>query len=179
MSTLTERLIGAARLDNRIYEELEADVGGTAQAMMVVVASSIAGGVGAAGLGGFSATSLVTGTVAALIGWGAWAVLTYVIGTKMLPEPGTRADIGELLRTTGFASAPGLIRVAGLVPGLASLVLLVAALWMLAAMIVAVRQALDYKSTGRAVLVCFVGWLVSIAIAVLIGLFTPPLQSGG
>jgi len=97
----------------------------------------------------------------------------------MLPEPGTRADIGELLRTTGFASAPGLIRVAGLVPGLASLVLLVAALWMLAAMIVAVRQALDYKSTGRAVLVCFVGWLVSIAIAVLIGLFTPPLQSGG
>jgi hypothetical protein len=174
MSTLTARLVGASRLDNGIYEEVEADKGATPQAMLVVVASSIAGGIGTAGLDGFSATVLVTGTVAALIGWGAWAFLTYIIGTQFLPESETRADVGELLRTTGFASAPGLIRVVGIVPGLASVVFVVALFWMLATMIVAVRQALDYKSTGRAFLVCFIGWLVSIAIALVVGIFMGP-----
>lgn len=177
MSTLSERLIGAARLDTRIYEEVEADKSGTPQAMLVVVVSSIAGGVGMAGFEGFSAGSLVGGTVASLIGWAAWAVLTYVIGTKFLPEPQTSSDVGELLRTTGFAAAPGLIRVVGVVPGFASIVLAIAAFWMLAAMIVGVRQALDYTSTGRAVLVCLIGWLLSIAIALLIGGFlAPPVQ---
>ena len=110
------------------------------------------------------------GTFAALIGWYVWAYLTYLIGTKLLPEPQTKADFGELLRTIGFASSPGLIRVLGIIPGLGGVVFLAASIWMLIAMVIAVRQALDYKSTLRAVGVCVIGWIIQALI--LLALFS-------
>lgn len=171
MNTFATRLVGAARLDARIFEEVEADAGATPQAMGAVVLSSLAGGIGAVGTGGLGPGGLIGGTLMSLIGWAAWAALTYLIGTRFFPEPQTRADIGELLRTTGFASAPGLLRVVGIVPGLYGLVFLATSIWSLAAMIVGVRHALDYSTTGRAVLVCVVGWLLSVSIVVLLGAF--------
>jgi hypothetical protein len=102
-------------------------------------------------------------TLGSLIGWFIWAGLTYLIGTKMLPEEQTEADMGQLLRTTGFASSPGLLRILGIVPVLGALVGLIVSVWMLIAFVVAVRQALDYKSTGRAVAVCLIGFVVYLA----------------
>jgi len=134
--------------------------------MGVVVLASIAGGVGSGRLGGL--TGFFIGTVGALIGWFIWAALTYFIGTRILPEPTTRADVGELLRTTGFSSSPGLIRVLGLVPGITEIVFLVSGVWMLTAMIIAVRQALDYRSTLRAVGVCVIGWVVQMVVIMLL-----------
>jgi hypothetical protein len=105
--------------------------------------------------------------LAALVGWLVWAYLTYFIGTRLLPEPQTRADYGELLRTIGFASAPGVIRVFGIIPGLGPLIFLAASIWMLVAMVIAVRQALDFTSTPRAVGVCVIGWVVQAVILIL------------
>lgn len=166
MNALGSRMLRAAKLDAALYEEVEADRGALGQAMLVVVLSSLAAGVGGAGQGGVA--WLFAGTVAALASWFVWAWLVYLIGTKMLPEPQTRSDIGELLRTTGFSSAPGVIRVLGIVPGLAAAVALVAAVWMLVAMVIAVRQALDYSGTGRAVGVCLIGWLIQVAVLALL-----------
>ena len=104
-----------------------------------------------------------------------WAYLAYFIGTKFLPEPQTEADLGQLLRTTGFSSSPGLIRILGIIPGLGTLIFTVASIWMLVAMVIAVRQALDYQSTWRAVGVCAIGWLIQTLILAL--LFT--LVGGG
>jgi hypothetical protein len=136
------------------------------QAMWVVILSSIAAGVGSIARGGMS--GILIGTILALIGWYVWAYLTYFIGTKILPEPQTRTDHTELLRTIGFSSSPGLIRVLGIIPGLAGVVFLVASIWMLVAMVIAVRQALDYKSTLRAVGVCAIGWIIQAVILCLI-----------
>lgn len=158
MASFTERLLGAARLDANTYEEVEADTTATGQAMSVVVISSVAAGIGSIGDVGIAGVLGIT--VIALIGWFIWAGLTYLIGTKMLPEPQTKSDMGELLRTTGFASSPGILRVLGILPLLGGLVSLVASIWMLVAFVVAVRQALDYKSTGRAVAVCLIGFVV-------------------
>ena len=169
MATFGERVIGAARLDPGTYEEVEADRQATGQALAVVLLSSVSSGLGSMGLGIFGAGGLVAGAIGALIGWVAWAVLTYIIGTRLLPEPQTKADVGELLRTLGFASSPGLLRIFGLVPLLGRVVFLIVSVWMLASMVVAVRQALDYRSTARAIGVCVVGWLLSLAIAALIG----------
>jgi len=166
MASMVDRMIRAAKLDAQLYEEVEADKGALGQAMGVVVLASIAGGVGSGRLGGL--TGFFIGTVAALIGWFIWAALTYFIGTRILPEPTTRADVGELLRTTGFSSSPGLIRVLGLVPGITEIVFLVSGVWMLTAMIIAVRQALDYRSTFRAVGVCVIGWVVQMAVMLLL-----------
>jgi hypothetical protein len=157
----------AAKLDAQLYEEVEADRDATVQAMTVVVLASIAAGIGSLGSG--SPLGIVTGTLVALIGWLIWAFLTYFIGTRLLPEPDTKADYGELLRTIGFASAPGVVRVLGIVPGLANILFLIAGIWMLVAMVIAVRQALDYTSTLRAIGVCAIGWLVQIVIIILAG----------
>ena len=166
MTSFKDRIIRAAKLDVNLYEEVEADKGAMGQAMGVVVLSSIAAGVGTIGRGGLG--GILIGTVVALIAWYIWAYLTYFIGTKFLPEPQTRADHGELLRTIGFSSSPGLIRVLGIIPGLRAVVFLVASIWMLVAMIIAVRQALDYESTLRAVGVCVIGWIIQTLILLLL-----------
>lgn len=166
MNLFVDRVIRAAKLDGNLYEEVEADKSALGQAMAVVVISSVAAGVGMideAGLGG-----IFMGAVAALIGWYIWAYLTFLIGTRLLPEPQTSADYGELLRTIGFSSAPGVIRVLGIIPVLGGIVFFVASVWMLVAMVVAVRQALDYSGTLRAVGVCVIGWVIQVVIMALV-----------
>lgn len=169
MASFTQRLIGAARLNIHTYEEVEADTTALGQALGVVVLSSVAAGIGASGRG--VTASLLGGLVPALVGWFIWAWLTYMIGTRLLPMPQTHADLGQLLRTTGFASAPGIARVVGIVPGLSGAVFFVTGVWMLAAFVVAVRQALDYTSTLRALGVCSIGWVVYGIIIFVLGLF--------
>jgi hypothetical protein len=107
---------------------------------------------------------LVLGTIVALVGWFIWAFLTYYIGTRLLPEPQTKADYGELLRTIGFSSSPGVLRVLGIIPMIGNIINFICGIWMLIAMVIAVRQALDYKSTWRAVGVCLIGWIVQLVI---------------
>jgi hypothetical protein len=170
MSTIINRMIRAARLDVNLYEEVEGDKTALKQAMAVVILSSAAGGVihlGGAGIGG-----IIIGIIISLTGWFVWAFLTYFIGTKLLPEPQTSSNPGELLRTVGFSSAPGLIRVIGIIPALAKPVFFIASIWMLAAMVIAVRQALDYKSTLRAIGVCVIGWIIQLLIiALMVAMF--------
>jgi hypothetical protein len=165
MGNFQDRIIRAAKLDVQLYEEVEADREAMGQAMAVVVMSAIAAGIGTLGTGGLF--GIVGGTILALVGWFIWAFLTYFIGTRLLPEPQTKADLGELLRTIGFASAPGLLRVFGFVPGIGPLIFMAAGIWMLVAMVIAVRQALDYTSTSRAVGVCLIGLLAQVLIAIL------------
>ena len=168
MASFTERLVGAATLNVHTYEEVEADSTAIGQAMGVVILSSLAAGIGDIGRGG---PGILAAVVGALLGWLVWAGLTYLIGTRLLPEARTRADWGQLLRTTGFAAAPGIVRVLGIIPLLGWLVLGIASLWMLAAFVVAVRQALDYTSAGRAIGVCLIGWVANGAIFLFLRLF--------
>lgn len=165
MDNLFSRMLRAAKLDVNLYEEVEADEGALTQATLVVVLSSLAAGVG--GIFSYGFMAIIIGTISALIGWYVWAFLTYYIGTKLLPEEQTEADYGQLLRTLGFASSPGLIRVVGIIPGLLGIANFIASVWMLVAMVIAVRQALDYKSTLRAVIVCVIGWIIQLLVIML------------
>jgi len=162
MPSLIDRMVRASKLDVNLYEEVEADKGAMSQAVIVVVLSSVASGIGSIGILGIS--GLITGTLFSLVGWFVWAFLIYIIGTKLLPEPGTKSDMGELLRTIGFSSSPGIIRVIGIVPFLGAIVSIVASVWMLVAMIIAVRQALDYKSTWRAIGVCVIAYVIVLVV---------------
>src|SRR5204863_6925920 len=161
--------------DPAIYEEVEADRSATTQAFGVVVLSSVAAGIGARGLTGHSnASTIVFITVVSLLLWAAWALLTFEVGVRLLPGRDTRSSVGELLRTNGFAATPGLLRVLGIVPPVAIPVFAVTSIWMLAAMIVAVRHALDYQNTTRAIAVCILGWVLAVAAAVGIGMLFGP-----
>jgi len=175
-ATFFRRLIGAAVLDAGTYEEVEADRTATPQALAVVVFSSLAAGISARGLNGGSATLtfFAGASVMALLVWAAWALLMFEIGSRLLPTPETRVDPGELLRTLGFAATPGLVQVFGVLPGVTVPVFALAIMWALAASIVAVRQALDYTSTARAFAVCSRGAVLSLAIALVLGLVFGP-----
>jgi Yip1 domain len=177
MRTFLRRLIGAATLDSATYEEVEADRSSTAQALFVVLLSSVSAGIGARGFNGQGLVAVVFFSAVALMAWTAWSLVTYEIGVRLLPDVDTRADVGELLRTIGFATAPGVVRVFGIVPGLTTPIFALTALWMLAAMIVAVRQALDYRTTRRAVAVCSLGWVLAVGFALLFGLVFGPQLS--
>jgi len=170
MENFIGRMLRAAKLDVSLYEEVEADEGALPQATLVVVLSSIAAGVGGIFTYGFMA--IITFTISALVSWYIWAFLTYYIGTKFLPEQKTEADYGQLLRTLGFASTPGIIRIIGIIPGFLGIINFIASIWMLVTMVIAVRQALDYESTLRAVVVCVIGWIIQwLVIMIFYALF--------
>ena len=134
----------------------------------------MAGGIGARGLDETSIGNIAFFSILALMAWACWALLVFEIGTRLLPESDTSADVGQLMRTIGFASTPGLIRVFGFIPGVTVPAFIVSSIWMLLAMIVAVRQALDYKQTGRAVAVCVLGWALALTLALVLGMFLGP-----
>lgn len=168
MQGFVERMIGAAQLRVATYEEVEHNHSATGQAALVVVLASLAAGIGALGAGG-GIRFLLLAAVAALIGWLIWAAIIWFVGTKLLPQRQTEADIGQLLRTMGFAASPGLLRIFEIIPFIGGLIALIIAIWMLVTMVVAVRQALDYDNTWRAVGVCVVGWIIQLIIIWLIG----------
>ena len=162
-TSMVDRMLGAARLKVGTYEEVEADTGATLQAMWVVVIVSVASGIGLLGTGG-DFGRLILGVVLGVAQWAILALATYWIGTGLLRTPETHATWGELARTTGFAQSPGILRIFGFIPGL-GFIFFAVSLWQFAAMVIAVRQALDYSSTWRAVGVVAIAFiLVSIIL---------------
>lgn len=165
MASMVDRMIGAAKLDAATFEEIERDESAIGQALGVVLIAAVAAGIG--GLRGGS-TALVAALFGAVIGWAVWAAIVFVVGTKILPEPQTKADFPEVLRTIGFAASPGVLNVFAILPFLGVLVGIVVMFWQLAAMVVAVRQALDYQTTGKAVIVCLLGWVAYVVVAFML-----------
>ena len=170
------RVLGAATLDARVYEDVEADRRATVQAVGVILLASLAAGFGARGWNADPKSILQFSAVAgglSLLGWASWALVTLEIGGQILPEPQTRVDFGELLRTIGFSAAPGLCLVFGAF-GATTQVFVVTIGWLIATMVVAVRQALDYTTTTRALAVCALGCLLTLIFAVTLGLLFGP-----
>jgi hypothetical protein len=165
-------MLHAALLRRDVYEEVEADRGATRQALAVVVLAAVATGIGAIRNSGVE--GILLHTLVDVVVWYAWAWVACMIGTRLLPTADTRADLGELLRTLGFASAPGILRIAALVEPISFGVFTLCGIWMLVAMVVAVRQALDYESTTRAIAVCAIGFPVYAIGQMLSLLFLGP-----
>ncbi len=163
------RVFRAIKIDVELYEEVEKDKKATLQAAAVVVLSSLAAGVGALHLG---ASNFLLAPIMSLLSWYIWAYLVYFIGVKLFPEKQTKSSHGELLRTIGFSSAPGIIRIFGITPDLMTVTFIGSAFWMLACMVVGVRAALDYNSLWRAFGVVIVAWLTqAILLLVILVLF--------
>ena len=138
------------------------------QAMIVVVLVAIAGGIGGGVASGIM--GLVFGIVGGLIRWALWALVTFLVGTTILKTPETHANWGQLARTTGFAQTPGLFNALGFLPGVGPVIVFIASIWQFAAMVIGVRQALDYQSTWRAVGVVVIGFLIVVIPLGIVGM---------
>jgi hypothetical protein len=166
MASFTERMIGAATLDIGTYEEVEHDTTAMGQAAGVVAIVAVASAIGTYEMGGIGGA--VGAVISSFVSWVVWAALTLFIGTKVFN--GT-ADMGEMLRTLGFAQSVGIIKVLGIIPMLGWIATIAAGIWMLVCGVVAVRQALDF-TTGKAIGTVVLGWLAMMIISVLVaGLF--------
>ena len=161
--SLVERMIGAAMLDVSVYEEVEHDTSATGQAAAVVAIVALCSAIGHINQG---ILPIVLGVCMAFVTWLIWAALTYVIGTKVF---GGTADIGEMLRTLGFAQAPGVLLIISFIPILGALVAIAVWIWTLVTGVVAIRQALDFD-TGKAVLTAFIALAVVIAVSMFMAL---------
>lgn len=161
-------------LDPAAFEDIEADRSATIQSGLIVTAACVATGFAVLSVRALDpAQAFAIGLAAALGAWLIWAMLISAIGTTLLPEAETRSDPGELLRTIGFAAAPGIFYGFAALPAIAPFVVTFVSIWMIAATVVAVRQALDFHSTVRAVAVCATAWLIAMGIAFAIAvLFT-------
>ena len=168
MASLSERMIGAMQASVSTFEEVEKDPAALGQAITVI---------GIAGLASLIGNIFRTGVfgglialVATLVGYAIWTVLVVIVGTKLMPEPGTKADFAEGFRVIGFAASPGVFNVLAIVPYLGPLISFFITLWMLVIMVVAVRSVLDYTSTARAIVVCLIGmviyWILNLMIFV-------------
>ena len=159
MHRFLNRIFRAAKLDVTLYQEVVADAGALNQALIVVFIYSMAAAWGTFSGSGAAGTNIVM--ITTLLGWYVWSFSTYMIGARLVPESQTQPDRKALMRALGFASAPGILRVFGLIPGLGMVVLLAATGWMIAAATVGVKQALNYESTSRALGVCIAGMIIS------------------
>ena len=164
-----DRLVAALRLDATVFEEVEHDEQAIGQAVAVIFLASFA-----QGLGAIEAPSIVAllgglmGMIAAgFVGWLAGTGVIWLIGVKLM---GCASDYGELLRTIGFAAAPKILLLFGVVPlGPLKYVLAVAVMGLsTAASVIAVRQALDV-TTGRAIMVCVLAMVVTFVLAATVG----------
>ncbi len=170
IGTIVYRAMGAAVLDASVYEGIEADPAATRQALAVVLLASVAAGIGAGGWAGPDWQVVGVFGVLALAAWIGWAVLILHVGGRYFRQPQTDVDLGQLLRTVGFAAAPGMLQAAAIAPFLTAPVFVISWLWMLAAMIVAVQHALDFPSMARAIVVCAVALALVVALALFVGL---------
>lgn len=170
MTTFLRRLLAALALDAKVFEEVEADRHATGQALAVVLLAAAAAGIGNAGIGRDVPAVIGVTAAVSVAAWAAWALLIYMLGTRVMPERDTSADVGQVLRTLGFAAAPGLFRAFEVFGGTRWFVLPLTSLWMVLAMVVAIRQALDYRSTGRAVALSLLGWAITVGLALVVGL---------
>jgi hypothetical protein len=170
------RIAGAFGLDAETYEEVERDRGATLQALSVVLLASVATGIGFLRLGEPWARIIALHATGALIGWVVWAVVIYGIGVHVFPAGERQSSVGEVLRTTGFASAPAMLRAFTGMPVVGPIAFVVGSLWMFAATVIGVQHALDYRSVWRALGVCATGWLISFLFVAIIGIvFAPPV----
>ena len=165
-SSFMNRMIRAAKLEVPLYEEVEADLTATNQALMVVLLVAVASGIGQAGSRRNAIAGILFGLVTALIGWAVWSYVMYFVGTRFM---GGTATYGELLRTLGFAESPGVFFIFGIIPGLGPIIRAVAGIWVLVTSFIAIRQALDIDN-GKTVLTIVIGVVALIIVYAIIGL---------
>lgn len=163
MASFQERVVGAAKLDPRIYAGIKADVSAFEQSMGVVGLSAVAAGIGS--LGG---VGIVGGILRFVLAWAAWAGIMFIVGTRILPERQTQEDPRAFLRPVGFAAAPGAGQILGIVPVLGPFFMFVASCWMVVATVFGVKAALNYTDTGRAAAVVGIGLIFFMAFWLIV-----------
>ncbi len=157
---LIERMVRAARLDPALYNEVERDESATAQALAVVLIVAACSVIGSA-FTGHHAKGLIGAGISAVLIWLIYSFILLLVG-RML---GGTADVGEVMRTLGFANSPNVLQVFAFFPLFGPLIGLAAGIWTMVATVIAVREAMDFD-TGKAVVTMIIPLVALMALIV-------------
>jgi hypothetical protein len=165
LNLFLNRIYRSIKIDPEVFDEVQKDRKATIAAGIVVVLSSLAAGIGASHLG---VVNFFLAPGLSLVTWFVWAYIVYFVGVKLFPDVKTKTTHMALLRSIGFSSAPGMIRIFGFYEDLMTVMFVGSAFWMLACMVVAVKQTLNYKSLWKALGIVIIAWFVQAFILIII-----------
>ena len=157
---LSKVIIRSIRLDKSLYKdpntfgELSLYYAG-----LIMVLDGIAGAIA---LSTLYKTNIIFSGVTALLSWMVWGILIYVIGIKLFPDPSTNTSFKKILITVGFAHAPGLFRFFVFMPSLVVPIVFLTQFWIFAALIIGVRETLNFKSNFKSAGVVIILSLIHI-----------------
>jgi len=164
--TFGQRVVGALKLDANTFEDIERDPTAMGQAVGIIALAALASSLGNIWTG--SIFAMVLAVVASLLGYLLWAVVVWLVGTRVMPEPQTHADFPEAFRVVAFAAAPGLLGVVSIIPFLGWILMLLLVpiiwIWSMIAMVVAVKAVLDYTDTFKAIVVVIIGFVAYLIV---------------
>lgn len=155
------RFFRAASLDVTFYQEVVAQPLLLNQAWITVLLYAMLAAWGNFGRAGAVGSNIAM--ISALIGWYIWAFSSYFIATKFFgggSADAQRSDRKAVIRAMGFACAPGVIQILGMIPGLGLAVLVLSSIWMVVAATKAINVALNIESTAHAAAACIIGWIM-------------------
>lgn len=156
---MLNRIMGILKLDSNTFEEIEHDQNATMQALIIVLAVALIGGLGSGVLSDNFIGGFLSSAISAVVGWLVWSAATYFVGTSLF---GGKADMGEMMRVIGYSYAPQIL---AFIPCVGFLALL----WSLAAGFIAVRQGLDLDNV-KALLTIIVGFILVLAVNFVLAL---------
>ena len=157
ISLFLNRVYRSIKIDPDVFDEVQKDKSATLPAAIVVLISSSAAGFGASNLG---MMNFFFAPILSLLSWFIWSYIVYFVGVKLFPDAKTKINQVNVLRAIGFSSAPGIIRALSFNQDLMTVTFIGSAFWMLACMVVAVRQTLNFKSLWKAFGVVIIAWLI-------------------
>ncbi|MDQ3657664.1 MAG: YIP1 family protein [Chloroflexota bacterium] len=163
---ILNRAIRVAKLDLPVYREIARDRAATREAAVVVAVVALASGIGALN---DSFGQVIIAVFGAFIGWVVFAAMTYFFGKNVFGSPNTHVDVESLLRTQGYAQAPGVLAFFGFIPVLGWIAGLIGGIWAIITAVVAIRETLVI-GTGRAIIVGIVAAIASGLIVGILGL---------
>jgi hypothetical protein len=165
---MLDRIMRIVKLDFSVFKEIESDPSATTQAAIIVAVASVLSAVGSAVGAQNPGTSFLSEILTGLIGWVVWAYVSYFVGRVLFQSKGT---FNNMLRVVGYANAPRLLGILGIIPCVGWIGSLAGAVLALIAGVLAVREGLDLDNT-KAIIVTVIGWAALMILGMIIaGIF--------
>jgi hypothetical protein len=179
---LTNRIIGAFTFRKGVYAEVEKDTSFTTTAWILVAAVALLNQLGRAASTSNWLIGAIVGTILAMLGFALGVWIVNWVGRILF-----QADVSfdELVRTLGLAYVWQVVGVLGIVAAFSDAlscvlapVQILGAILMIAAWLIAAKEALDLEWV-QTIVVVVLGWLVQFVIKVFVtGLLLGLLELG-
>ena len=177
MKPIFKRMQRAIMLDQTLFDEIVADPSIQGQSVWVVAIFAMTTAFGTFSM--ISGTAVNIGLITTIITWYIWAFSVFYVGTRILGPMSEGSDRKTIMRVVAFASAPGVIRLLGVIPKITMIILAISSIWILIAAVMGLKKVFVQATTAKITMVCVGSWFAAslfqaIILVVLLAVFGAP-----